>query len=185
MFDDAMSQSGGHQVTSISPKLQRDRIIDRSKKIWERLEHIDRFVEGCSHADAKRVYELFDQLAILFRRRLDEHESEPRAISFTISAMTEDHEKDLLSLIEIARAAQLLYIRSGPAKERGKRETYYVPNRMLWPVRGLDPHGQHARVSIRAEHLVAASYGNPIPFRAKEDADVATDLQKGLFSDDN
>lgn len=182
MFDDAQSQTGS--VLQIPPKLQRDRIIDRSKKVWERLEQLDRFIEGCSRSDAKRIHNLFDQLAILFRKRLDEHESEPRAISFTISAMTEEDESELVPLLEIARAAQLLYIRSGPAKERGQRESYYVPNRMLWPVRGLDPHGQHARVSIRAEHLCNATKGIAIPTDARKAKPASTNGQKELFNDE-
>lgn len=182
MYDDAQSQTGS--VSRIDPQLQRDRIIDRSKRIWERLEQLDRFIEGCTRSDAKRIFNMFDQLAILFRKRLDEHESEPRAISFTISAMSEEDESDLLPLLEIARAAQLLYIRSGPAKERGRRESYYVPNRMLWPVRGLDPHGQHARVSIQAEHLRNATKGVAIPFDAKKETPVKPNGQRELFNDE-
>ena len=181
MFDDAVSQAGKDQVTVINTKLQRDRIIDRSKRIWERVENLDRVIEGCSRADAKKVAHLFDQLAILFRKRLELHESEPRAISFTISSMNTVQEQELLPLLDIARSAQLLYVRSGPAKERGKRERYYVPNRMLWPVRGLDPHGQHARVSIKAEHLLVATKGQVIPFEIKETADETQSTQRELF----
>lgn len=168
MYDDARSNVGpSGAVSQIDPQLQRDRIIDRSERAWKRLSEIDRFIEGCSQVDAKRLYNLFDQLAVLFRKRLDEHESEPRAISFTISAMSDSDRDVLIPLLDFARAAQLLYVRNGPAKERGKRETYYVPNRILWPIRGLDPHGQHARVSIRAEHLRNATEGTPIPVDAK------------------
>ena len=68
---------------------------------------------------------------------------------------------ELNHLIEILRKAQLLYIRIGPAKDEGRRETYYVPNKILWPIRGLDPHGQHARVSIPSDVLWnAAESGN-------------------------
>ena len=182
MFDDAMSAtSGDGPVVKIDANLQRDRIIDRSKKAWDLLQNLDRFVEGCSRDDVKRLYSLFNQLAILFRKRLEEHDSEPRAISFTISSMSPSDEQELLPLLDIARAAQLLYSRSGPAKERGRRETYYVPNRMLWPVRGLDPHGQHARVSIRAKYLLAALDGEAIPFTSKEDEGESQAAQEGLF----
>ena len=143
------------------------------------------FVEGCSRQDAKRLYNLFDQLAVLFRQRLEKHKSEPRATSFTISALSPDKDKELLRLLDYARAAQLLYIRRGPAKERGRRENYYVPNRMLWPVRGLDPHGQHARASIKAGHLRAALRGKPIPLDVDEDAEEQLDKQRGLFSGRN
>ena len=186
MFDDAMSAMDDvSSITSIDPSLQRDKIIDRSKKMWERLETLDRLVEGCSRENSKRLYSLFDQLALLFRERLEKHESEPRAISFTISSMSSADEGRILPLLEIARAAQLLYARNGPAKERGRRETYYVPNRMLWPVRGLDPHGQHARVSIKAEHILAALDGKPIPFSTQEDNHGSPSReQENLFHDD-
>jgi hypothetical protein len=50
---------------------------------------------------------------------------------------------------------------------------------MLWPVRGLDPHGQHARVSLKAGHLWAAATENKrIPFSA-----VKEDTTRGLFDD--
>lgn len=186
MYDDARSKVGADgRIVNIDPQLQRDRIIDRSERMWKRLKNLDRFVEGCSQAEAERVYNLFDQLAILFRKRLEEHESEPRAISFTISAMSEDDKVALLPLLDFARAAQLLYVRTGPAKERGKRETYYVPNRMLWPIRGLDPHGQHARVSIKAEHLRNAAEGTVIPFDAKMAKSVKSTGQRELFDDES
>ena len=181
MYDDAMSASDENRsVTMIDSTLQRKRIIDRSKRVWERLENLDRFVEGCSRSGAKQIYALFDQLAILFRKRLDAHQSEPRANSFTISSMSVEEEKELLRLLDFARAAQLLYLRSGPAKERGRRETYYTPNRMLWPIRGLDPHGQHARVSIKAKYLIAALNGTPIP-TGVDDRDEQKADQRGLF----
>ena len=151
MFDDALSQAGEGNVERIDPNLQSEKIIDRSKRIWKRLKKLERFVEGCSKDDAEKVHNLFEQLAALFRKRLEEHESEPRANSFTISAMDTEQKSILGRYLDIAQKAQLLYTRTGPGKERGKRETYYIPNRMLWPDRGLDPHGQHARVSIRAQ----------------------------------
>ncbi|MDZ4850385.1 MAG: hypothetical protein SGI77_13955 [Pirellulaceae bacterium] len=186
MFDDALSQSSNsNEILQIDSSLQRERIIDRSKKMWERLENLDRIVEGCSREDAKKIYSLFDQLAILFRKRLEKHESEPRAISFTISAMNSADEEELLPLLDVARSAQLLYLRGGPAKERGRREKYYVPNRMLWPVRGLDPNGQHARVSIRAEYLRMAMIGKPIPFEVKLSGSTSQLEQKELFRDES
>src|SRR5205807_1428389 len=118
--------------------------------------------------------------------RLLEHKSEPSAISFTLSGR-EGFEEKLQLLFDIARKAQLLYVRSGPAKEKGKRELYYVPNRMLWPDRGLDPHGQHARVSIKAADLwAAAERGIEIPFNASQegnDTEQPAQEQKGLFDE--
>ncbi len=123
-------------------------------------------------------------MAILFRERLHEHESEPRAIVFTISEGDFEHRHELEELLRIARKAQILYTRSGSAKDQGRREVYYVPNRILWPVRGLDPHGQHARVSIKARHLWAAAANNvKIPMdKAEETGDrEQIDLQGVLF----
>ena len=69
----------------------------------------------------------------------------------------------LTPLLNIAQRAQLLYVREGPAKTLGRREPYYVPNRILWPSRGMDPHGQHARASIKAIHILKAGEGKAIP----------------------
>jgi hypothetical protein len=56
----------------------------------------------------------------------------------------------------------------GTAKDSGRQERYYVPNRLLWPARGLDPHGQHARVSLMAHDLwIAADQGKALPFEEK------------------
>ena len=115
---------------------------------------------GCGDEDAKRVHQLFEQLAQLFWKRLHEPVSEPRGTSFSISGEKQgvDFEK-LNDLLKIARKATLLYIREGAAKGYGSREYYYVPNRMLWPVRGLDPKGQRARVALRVGRLLAAARG--------------------------
>jgi hypothetical protein len=83
-------------------------------------------------------------------------------------------------ILRILQQAQLLYIRSGPAKDKGKRELYYVPNRMLWPERGLDPHGQHARVSLSATDLWAAADENR-PILLREDTAQPHDQQRELF----
>lgn len=107
------------------------------------------------------------------------HKSEPRAIVFTISGMTEQYENELKPLIDIAKKAQLLYIRTGVAKSEAQQEVYYVPNRMLWPSRGLDPHGQHARVSLKALDLLNAIKGKKIPFsRVASDAEA---IQESMF----
>lgn len=192
MYDDLISRMGSADVTpsaveSIPPSLQTERILDRSRRMWDRLrEGLDRAVEGCSRLQAIQLFNLFDQLAVLFRKRLLGHKSEPSAISFTISGR-DGYEERLQPLIDIARKAQLLYARTGPAKEKGKREVYYVPNRMLWPDRGLDPHGQHARVSIKAVDLwTAAENKTEIPFESTtDDEPVVGDgsSQKGLFDE--
>lgn len=170
------------KIDEIPYSVQNKVIIDESKKKWDWImEGLDSSVEGCSREQAKQVYQLFDKLAQLFKQRLLHHNSEPRAITFTISEPDFEHYEELLYLLKIARKAQLLYTHSSSAKDYGGRETYYVPNRMLWPWRGLDPHGQHARVSLRATHLWAAASGNiTIPFSPDDEPDGAHPLQGRL-----
>lgn len=165
-------------ITRIPPNVQSEIILRRSNRRWDWLrDGIDQNIVGCSQQDAKHCYQLLDQLATHFRERLFKHTSEPRANSFTISSQKDEYMTDLNRLIEILREGQLLYVRSGVAKEKGRREWYYVPNRLLWPERGLDPHGQHARVSLPASVLWEAAFNNrPIPFEPKDTVD-----QEGLF----
>jgi hypothetical protein len=156
------------KVFSIPPPVQTDIVLEHSQRMWDRIKELDKVIQGCSREEAVQLYNLFDHLAQYFRERLFHHKSEPRAISFSISGMTDYYEKRLSPLIEVAIRAQILYTRSGPAKDSGRREPYYVPNRMLWPIRGLDPHGQHARASIKAKDLLASAVdGKKIPVSNK------------------
>ena len=159
-------------ANEISPSIQSEIILARSRALWDWVRNeLDKSLEGCSRDNARRAYQLLDNLAVLFRERLLKHKSEPRANSFTISQQSESVMTNLSQVLNTLVAAQLIYVRSGAAKDKGKRENYYVPNRMLWPDRGLDPHGQHARVSIRAPDLWAAAEHNKlIPFRDEDDS---------------
>jgi len=184
MYDKMLSLTGqiegGPDLTGkIPPGVQTEIILKRSRDLWDWLhDELDQNIEGCSRDDALKCYQLFDNLATHFRERLLHHTSEPRAVSFTVSGKTEDVMTKLNHLFHILREAQLLYIRSGSAKDKGRREKYYIPNRMLWPERGLDPHGQHARVSLSAADLwAAASENRPIAVR-----DEAVE-QRGLFDE--
>ena len=148
-------------VENIPPDIQREVILNRSKRKWEWIEEgLANSIDGCSVEEGKYIYQLFDQLAIHFRDRLINHPSEPRAVTFTVSDQNYEHYSDLLRLLNIARKAQILYTYRSSAKDSGGRETYYVPNRILWPERGLDPHGQHARVSLKARVLWEAAIHN-------------------------
>ncbi len=178
VFSDMSTNDVGKSKTMISEipySIQNQIIIDRSRQKWDSLKNLDKKVMGCSSVQAGQVYQLFDRLAYLFKQRLLDHKSEPRAITFTISDQDFEYFNDLIDLLMIARKAQLLYEYSSAAKDYGARETYYVPNRMLWPIRGLDPSGQHARVSLRARHLwAAATESVNIPYNAEnDDADQA------------
>ncbi|MCY4584089.1 MAG: hypothetical protein OXE50_15030, partial [Chloroflexi bacterium] len=171
MFDDALSEldsnlkSDGHPAIELIPAEIQTRVILRlSERIWGWLENdIARDIEDCNSEDGNRAFQLLDALAGHFRERLKHHKSEPRALSFTISERDSALLPDLLRIVEILRRAQLIYIRRGPAKDKGRREEYFIPNRILWPIRGLDPIGQHARVSIRASVLWSAAESGVLP----------------------
>ena len=166
MYDKALSigTEGGPNrpvVDAVSPTIQNEVIMDHSGRAWERIRNgLDRVVVNCSEEDARKIGRLFEALAQLFRSRLLGSGAEPRANSFSISGRdTEPEVEELERLLNVARKATLLYTREGPSKDYGGREYYYVPNRMLWPIRGLDPHGQHARVQLRASRLLAVARG--------------------------
>lgn len=151
-------------IASIPPETQSKVLREQSEQLWKWVEtSLSSSIDNCPLEDAKRIYNLLDHLGHLFRARLLNAKSEPRAIAFSISAMTEEYESKIMPLLHIARRAQLIYFRMGPAKDGGRRETFYVPNRMLWPVRGLDVVGQHARVSLKAKDIWAAAEGQSFP----------------------
>lgn len=185
MFDNAISkakeirnETDQGKIVSISPNIQSEVILQLSNRKWLWLENgIAQDIEGCSTEDGKHAFNLLDALATHFRYRLFNHKSEPSALSFTISSQEENTMNKLNRLIEILRKAQLIYIRSGPAKDKGRRELYYVPNRILWPDRGLDPHGQHARVSIPSSTLwKAAETGKIDTSRHVDEDDIQLEL---------
>lgn len=182
--DGSKNSETSAKVDVIPANIQNEIIVERSREKWEALQNIDNTIEDCSRKQAEYINNLFDNLAQLFRDRLLNHKSEPRAISFTISELNFPNIEQIDKLLRIARKAQMLYTYMSSAKSSGKRETYYVPNRMLWPEHGLDPVGQHARVSIRASVLYNAAFHNkPIPFDFDDKKYHGKDIQLGLFND--
>ena len=186
MFDQVLSQSRanyqstqGVPITEIPPAVQADEILKISDNKWDWTKsHLADDIDDCTSDNAEAAYRLLDALAKHFRHRLANHETEPSALSFTISARNVDTgpSQGLRHLIEILRKAQLIYVRSGSAKRVGQREDYYVPNRILWPSRGLDPHGQHARVSLPESVLWRAAETGVIALVGSDD-----ERQGGLF----
>lgn len=166
-------------VASIRPSYQDEVIKEKSQELWNKIDR-DLFnnIDNCSTKQAEQVKNLFENLILLFRKRLMSDISEPRAITFTISArkeLTEMQNSELEELLRISKEAQILYNRVSSAKDDGKREMYYVPNRMLLPIRGLDPVGQHARVSIQAKELYAAAMTNKLINQAQEASNTLFD----------
>lgn len=172
MFDSVMN-SEKCNIRFIAPHIQTNIIIERSQRMWDTLQSgLDKVVNNCSADDAKHILNLFKNLMELFAKRLKLDISEPRAIVFSISQVESFPEKhaSIIHLLKIAQRAQYLYTRMGVAKDIGKQETYYVPNRLLFPNYGLDPHGQYARVSLKATDLYNAAFHNQsIPIESFND----------------
>lgn len=163
MFDNIVKNSP-ESITCIPSAIQNQVITSRSQRLWEDLaDGLDTRIPNCSAEQAKQIYSLFDKLMILFSQRLKADISEPRAIVFSISAQDEVGPKqmdDLYSLLEISMKAQYMYMRRRSGKEKGTQVVLYVPNRMLFPNRGLDVHGQFSHVSIKAGDLCNAAFRN-------------------------
>jgi hypothetical protein len=171
------------KVKKIRPSFQDIVIKEKSKELWNRIE-FDLFnnIDNCSTQQAKEIKNLFDQISLLFKERLMSRESsEPRAITFSISArheLSDAQNREIDELLRISKEALILYDRKSSAKEFGEKETIYVPNRLLFPDRGLDVIGQHSRVSIRAREIFEAAINNK-KINAKEV------IQKTLFDNEN
>jgi hypothetical protein len=162
MYDLALSNKNG-SIREIDCIKQNQIIIEKSKEKWTFIENsLASSIENCSTEQAKQIHQLFCHLMILFRERLKSHKSEPRAITFTISQRHSHVQEynELKKLLDKARKAQILYTRTSRAKDNGKLEEYFVPDRLLFPAFGLDPEGQHARVSLKAIELWKAASKN-------------------------
>ena len=161
MFDNVIKNSQD-SITSIPSSVQNEVISIRSQRLWDDLEDgLDTRIPNCSAEQANQIYSLFDKLMILFSQRLKADIAEPRAIVFSVSALDDVEKKqidELRGLFEIAMKAQYMYMRRRSGKEKGTQVTLYVPNRMLFPARGLDVHGQFSHVSIKAGDLCNAAF---------------------------
>ncbi len=170
MFDKEVSKLNDDNLNSttianIRPSYQDEVIKEQSNQLWNKIEN-DLFnnIDNCSTKQGVEIKNLFEQITLLFKDRLlNENSSEPRAITFSISAwsdLTQEQTDEINDWIRISREALILYDRKSAAKELGEKETIYIPNRLLFPSRGLDVIGQHSRVSIRAKELYDAATKN-------------------------
>jgi hypothetical protein len=164
MFEQLQANNDS-ELKSVTPAIQSEVIHDLSSGLWDFVKNkLEMQVEGCGKTEADKVKNLITKLVEHFRDRLHKHKSEPRVLSFSISGYDEFYQKELDGLFRVARKAQLIYIRSGPAKSGGGREDFYTLNRMLLPAYGLDVQGQNGRASLKAIDLLnAAKNGVSIP----------------------
>jgi hypothetical protein len=180
IFEEILSNKTDLQGTPASSNIQSNIIHERSAKFWEFINHkLETQVEGCGKSEADKLRNFLTKLAEHFRYRLLNHKSEPRVLTFSISGYEPQFREELEPILNLAQKAQLLYIRSGPAKDGGGLEDFYTPNRMLWPAYGLDVIGQHGRASLKAIDLVNATRDKPIPTN-NSDID-SKDKQERLF----
>jgi hypothetical protein len=105
-------------------------------------------------------------------------------VTFVVSEKDHPSWPDVERLLKLSERAQILYVRDGTSKRGGGRETYYVPNRLLWPRYGLDANGQHGRASLRCRDLWAAADDNVPIELSLADAEREDDEQGRLFSDE-
>ena len=187
MYDMAMSRRDPDTngiVEFIEPSIQNEAILKLSDRPWLKMKDgLHNHIPHCTKAKSDQIERMFEALAQLFRKRLMSDCSEPRATSFTISGGSSPERTEVGDLLRIARRALLIYVRLGTAKDAGSRELYYVPTRMLWPSRGLDPLGQHARVSLKAHDLLAAARGEPSPWTEVVESNADEALQGSLFDE--
>lgn len=187
MFDRVLSDMDGlstANIGSVSPDVQSEVIRTSSERLWAWLrDDLARDIEGCSAEDGSRAHQMLEALANFFHDRLQSGGAEPNATSFTLSGTNSVNSPHLEHVLDVLRRAQLIYVRNGPAKDKGKVERYFVPNRMLWPVQKLDPHGQHARVSISVDDLWNATETGKLPQRTMGANDGGSE-QEELFDED-
>lgn len=170
MYDYELSNSSKKPIKKIPYQTQTKIILSKSDDAWIKLQEtgLDKEIEKCSPKQAKQIFQFFDNLMILLRHRLLNHKSLPRAIEFYISERTNELMNKIQPLLDIAQKAQLLYIRIGSSKDQGRKEIYYIPNRILLPSRGLDPQGQHDRAGLKAIDVYNAAFENKkFPTREK------------------
>lgn len=169
MYDDHVSQKKDPKEP-IDPQIQARVIRKESEKMWDNMKFLDTQILGCTSEMCKEICNMFDKIFLHFRNRLEKDGmTDRRAVKFVVSEKSHPQYPHLLKLLNIAQKAQLLFVYTSSGKERGVRETYYVPNRMLLPSRSLDHIGQHAYVSIKVSDLMAAAQsGKDIPFRQND-----------------
>lgn len=164
MYEKELTRLKGATPQSIPPNIQASILKEESDALWASIRQgFGNRIEGCTKEDSKKIENFFDELKTLFRNRLLSQCSEPRILAFIVSEKESAAYEEVKRLLLLCRKAQLLYERFGPGKDDGRRETFYATNRLLWIAVGLDPEGQHGRLSIKSTDIVAAAT-QKVPF---------------------
>lgn len=174
MYEKEISQNNKcEKIMKISPNNQKDVIKTKSDEFWEKIRNIDTELDNCSADLAKQLNNFYNQLVDYLKRRLkDEKISEPRALNFIISEIEPEMEEKINEIIDASLKSTLLYERTISHKANGKKLPLYVPNRMMLPTHGLDPHGQYSHFPIKGKDFLAAAINNkPLPFFAEEESE--------------
>ncbi len=166
MYEKELSNTGQNNVNLIPHSVQREVILKRSQDFWEKINEIDSEIENCTMELTQKIKNFFTQLMHYLRKRLKNTDiSEPRALNFIISNVSTGYEQqEIEEIINISLRSTLLYQRLVSHKATGQKLPLYVPNRLMLPAFGLDPHGQYSHFPIKAKHfLEAANLNKPLP----------------------
>jgi hypothetical protein len=182
MYEKEFSNQKERKVTQIPPLVQKEIIIRRSEEFWEKINNIDSEIDNCTVELASSINNFFNQLIIYLKKRLKNDEiSEPRALNFIVSQANDEQKLIIDEIIEASLRSTLLYKRMVNHKSSGQKIPLYVPNRMMLPAHGLDPHGQYSHFAIKGKDFLAAAIENKeLPFfaeqRSYEDDDIQLEI---------
>jgi len=173
MYEKQYSNKKHKKFTNIPENIQSEIIINRSDSFWEKIKNIDSEIDNCPKTLSEYIFNFYSQLMIYLKKRIkEENISEPRALNFIISSATDEEMIKINEILDISLKSTLLYKGMIGNKSTGVKIPLYIPNRLMLPAHGLDPHGQYSHFSITATAFLNAAYKNiEIPFFADEESE--------------
>ena len=156
MFDQLISAgNSADSIQAIPPVTQTDVLFKYSEEFFlSKPEEIRKDLPPQEWTHVDSLVALINSLGRLFYARLHDRASrEARLFSFTIRGQVPEEVQNALDLGVLYRYFQM---RTYSTKEGGGREPWYVLNRRLCPVLGLDPTGFEGRISLTSNHLEIA-----------------------------
>lgn len=183
MFDQLISAGdSADSIQSIPPATQTEVIFRYSEEFFlSKPVDIRKDLPPHEWTHVDSLVTLINSLGRLFYARLHDRTSrEARLFSFTVRGQVPVEVQNALDLGVRYRYFQM---RTYSTKEGGGRESWYVLNRRLCPVLGLDPTGFEGRLSLTPKHLEIA-IKEPEKFvrlRLRQEAPAEVD-QLPLFS---